>query len=301
MAKGNRGYSKFRKKNPVTGKDYEYGDPHPDNDGRIFKSYRVDKPIVKKTGFYQMSWVYPKKRRFDGIDRLNPKTNKPFLLGDVEIQNGKKMYFKKYERNEVYKVGHRKGCFYETWWNQKEWDKKKSDVKKKQEMINEGFVPTKAINPQTKKEYKHGDWRINPKTKEKEWFIRYLSGFSLKDGIRYVAWASYDKYLRDRINGINKGCKKRALKKGLDYNLDIDYLESIFPKDNICPVLGIKMEFHVGSVQTSPSVDRIDSKKGYVKGNVAWVSYRANSIKQDATIEELEKVFKFYKKKGTSI
>jgi hypothetical protein len=40
----------------------------------------------------------------------------------------------------------------------------------------------------------------------------------------------------------------------------------------------------------SPSLDRIDPKKGYVKGNVAVISYKANRIKQDATPEELEAV-----------
>lgn len=251
--------------------------------------------------FYQISWTERKSKRNDGVRRINPKTGNQFLLGDIEIRDGKEMYFKRYETNQVYATGARKGYYYETFWPKEIWDNLKSDVKKKQEMINNGFSPTKAINPKTKEEYKHGDWRINPKTKEKEWFIRYSSGFAIKDGIRYVAWASFDRYLRDRINGINKGCKKRALVKGLKYNLSIDYLTSIFPKDNICPVLGTKMEFNVGSIQTSPSVDRIDPKKGYVKGNVAWVSYRANSIKQDATIEELEKVLKFYKKKGTSV
>lgn len=50
MGKGNRGYSKFREKNPANGKDYEYGDPHPTKEGKIFKSYRVDRPI-KQNGF----------------------------------------------------------------------------------------------------------------------------------------------------------------------------------------------------------------------------------------------------------
>ena len=41
-----------------------------------------------------------------------------------------------------------------------------------------------------------------------------------------------------------------------------------------------------------PSLDRIDGAKGYVKGNVRVISHRANMLKNDATIEELELVLK---------
>ena len=35
--------------------------------------------------------------------------------------------------------------------------------------------------------------------------------------------------------------------------------------------------------------------KGYVKGNVHWISRRANRIKSDATVEELEKIISYMK------
>lgn len=44
----------------------------------------------------------------------------------------------------------------------------------------------------------------------------------------------------------------------------------------------------------SPSIDRIDPKRGYVRGNVVVVSMRANSIKREATIDELRKMVAFY-------
>ena len=37
----------------------------------------------------------------------------------------------------------------------------------------------------------------------------------------------------------------------------------------------------------SPTVDRVDNDKGYVKGNIAVISYYANSIKQDSNSKEL--------------
>jgi hypothetical protein len=44
----------------------------------------------------------------------------------------------------------------------------------------------------------------------------------------------------------------------------------------------------------SPELDRIVPSLGYVKGNVLVVSRRANRIKTDATVEELQQVASFY-------
>ena len=40
---------------------------------------------------------------------------------------------------------------------------------------------------------------------------------------------------------------------------------------------------------------RIDNGKGYIVGNVIVVSFRANTIKSNATVEELERVAFFYR------
>ena len=45
----------------------------------------------------------------------------------------------------------------------------------------------------------------------------------------------------------------------------------------------------------APSLDRIDPKKGYTKENTIVVSMLANRIKTDASIEQIGKVYKFYK------
>ena len=50
------------------------------------------------------------------------------------------------------------------------------------------------------------------------------------------------------------------------------------------------------SMIRAPSLDRLIPELGYVKGNIAVVSTRANIIKRDATPEELMKVAKFYEK-----
>ena len=69
-------------------------------------------------------------------------------------------------------------------------------------------------------------------------------------------------------------------------------MEDIVVPD-VCPVLGIpiqKNHGHQGYFDDSPSVDRIIPELGYTKGNVRVISNRANLLKNNAKIEELELV-----------
>lgn len=82
-----------------------------------------------------------------------------------------------------------------------------------------------------------------------------------------------------------KSAKIRALKKGYDFDITED--DIILPEK--CPLLGIPMKMNYGKAQAdSYSLDRIDSSKGYVKGNVWVISRKANVMKNDATLSELE-------------
>ena len=62
---------------------------------------------------------------------------------------------------------------------------------------------------------------------------------------------------------------------------------------DVCPVLGLVLEYNSGKgarSDCSPSIDRIDSSKGYVLDNIHILSWRANRIKNDSTPEELQKI-----------
>lgn len=62
-----------------------------------------------------------------------------------------------------------------------------------------------------------------------------------------------------------------------------------------CPVLGMPLYFHRNKVQDdSISFDRIDSSKGYSVDNIIVISYRANKIKTDASLDELRRIVQFY-------
>jgi hypothetical protein len=82
--------------------------------------------------------------------------------------------------------------------------------------------------------------------------------------------------------------RKNVVKGRLDFDICVDDLK--IPTH--CPILGIELTFGKGIKvrETAATLDRIDSSKGYVKGNVQIISYRANRIKNDASLEELIKI-----------
>ncbi len=88
--------------------------------------------------------------------------------------------------------------------------------------------------------------------------------------------------------------KARAKKKGLPFTICLQDLPSVLPER--CPVLDIPLQKGKGvPADHSPSLDRLVPEKGYVPGNVIVVSFRANSMKRDASLEELERLVAFYR------
>ena len=84
--------------------------------------------------------------------------------------------------------------------------------------------------------------------------------------------------------------KRQAKLKGCEFNLTKEYLESIFPLNNLCPILKIKMHKSMqrhNLFYSSASLDRIDNLKGYIKGNVHFITRKANTMKSNASVTEL--------------
>ena len=82
--------------------------------------------------------------------------------------------------------------------------------------------------------------------------------------------------------------KRRALDRQIDFNIEVK--DIVMPVN--CPVFKkykLKKEYSEksGPKPWSPSLDRIDNSRGYVKGNIQVISNKANTMKGNATPEEL--------------
>ena len=124
-----------------------------------------------------------------------------------------------------------------------------------------------VLEPKLKKCTKCGEIKLVEK---------FSSDKSKKDGLHSHCKKCKAQDQQRRINcnrekNLLTVAKARAKKKGLDFNLEVN-------KGGKC------------NSPNSPTLDRIDNSKGYVKGNVQIISWRANKIKADASLEELRKI-----------
>ena len=99
------------------------------------------------------------------------------------------------------------------------------------------------------------------------------------------------KYNQTKVGYLKKllgSAKSRAKKNNLPFNVSF---ESLLPTAlDKCPILNTPLVYSIGVgglTEKSPSIDRIDSSKGYIDGNVQIISHRANTLKSNATKEEL--------------
>ena len=131
------------------------------------------------------------------------------------------------------------------------------------------------------------------------------NSLSRKERLNNLKTANPEKYkqLLSRANELNKqkpinqrihkNLKYRAKKHNIFFDLkpeDIIVPEycSVFPH--------IKLNFNNDIVSDdSPSGDRIDNSKGYIKGNVIVISNKANKMKNNGTLQECVMLGEFYK------
>ena len=82
--------------------------------------------------------------------------------------------------------------------------------------------------------------------------------------------------------------KHRAKKKGIPFTITMD--DIVIP--TLCPLLELPLSSWTGDKYAphNPSLDRIDPNPdiGYTADNIQVISRRANWLKADASIEELE-------------
>lgn len=95
-----------------------------------------------------------------------------------------------------------------------------------------------------------------------------------------------DRHRRSRIEVyMLQGARRRARDGGFACTITLG--DIAVPE--FCPLLGLKLELSTGkAASASPSLDKIRPELGYVPGNVWVISHRANELKRDATLQELQ-------------
>ena len=118
----------------------------------------------------------------------------------------------------------------------------------------------------------------------KEWYVKHCSQIREYSGNRLDKFSPFKPYL-------NKG---RASNKRHQMSLSAEYLKSLWEKQNgICPYTNLKMVLPKNTLDNTKikslkkaSLDRIDSSKGYIEGNVEFICQGINLAKKDYTKEE---------------
>lgn len=98
------------------------------------------------------------------------------------------------------------------------------------------------------------------------------------DGNKNPSFSGYGEIGSSFIFDIKRSAKRR----NIEFDLTAEYLSGIFEKQNKkCVLTGVDLYF--GRIryyrETNASLDRIDSRKGYIEGNVQWVLKDINLAK----------------------
>ena len=101
--------------------------------------------------------------------------------------------------------------------------------------------------------------------------------FAGYEGIHGSKWSAY---------------RLRAKRKGFDFDISIEYAWGLYEKQNkLCALTGEEIFFgKTITSETTASLDRIDSSKGYIMGNVHWVHKDVNKMKMDLSMDRFKEL-----------
>jgi len=101
-------------------------------------------------------------------------------------------------------------------------------------------------------------------------------------GENNVNWNGYKNISGTLYNRIKQNAKSR----NIEFKLDISYLNNLWVKSKgKCALSGMDID-----ISKTASLDRIDSLKGYISGNVQWVHKNVNIMKRDIPQKEFIKI-----------
>lgn len=105
-----------------------------------------------------------------------------------------------------------------------------------------------------------------------------------RTGDKHPKWTGYQEISGTYWNSIVKTAKER----NMQFNITLEYVWELFLQQNrMCALTNILLTFgERQSDDKTASLDRIDSSKGYIEGNVQWVHKWVNVMKWDLSQKE---------------
>lgn len=85
-----------------------------------------------------------------------------------------------------------------------------------------------------------------------------------------------------------KQLQRNAKLRGLEFTIKIEYVWELYEQqDRLCALSGLPIVFDkLKGGDTTASLDRIDSTKGYIPGNVQWTHKNINKMKRDFPVDK---------------
>jgi|LakMenEpi03Aug12_release.lakeMendotaPanAssembly.Ray.scaffolds.fasta_scaffold496383_1 hypothetical protein len=106
-----------------------------------------------------------------------------------------------------------------------------------------------------------------------------------------------EKGVTGKLRSMLRSSRKRAKEKGLEHTLKLEDLQGLMVSH--CPIRLKKLSWEDSGTQLrqydpdAPSLDRIDSAKGYIQGNVQIISHQANTWKNSMTLEQARMIVRY--------
>lgn len=216
-------------------------------------------------------------------DKLLPTSNHPSnqkypygVLCQCECGNQQVIHYKRLLNKSVSKQC--RECFYSS-----------KDRKRKYDLKRGDFVGNWEILEDTKQKTKVGHYLFKAKCSicgvevKRPYNSLSTNGCNACFQNNRVKW--YGEISLNFFNRIKDGAKLRQL----DFDITIEYIWNLFLQQNRkCALSKLSLKFdttsrhhNIRKKNTTASLDRIDSSKGYIEGNIQWVHKTVNRMKMD--------------------
>ena len=106
---------------------------------------------------------------------------------------------------------------------------------------------------------------------------------------------------KHRLSSIFWSSKQNAKKRNLEHNIDLEYIKELFKiQEGLCYYTGKEMFIDTREKENnedSVSLDRFDSSKGYIKGNIVLCRWVVNRMKNDINFKDFLQIVSEINKK----